>query len=61
LGGVAGSTALRAVGSGAAAGAFAAAGYGSDDPLVDEPTDEARAKNRRVEIVLLSGRCASGT
>ena len=29
-----------------------AEGYGPDEPLVDDTTDEARGKNRRVELVV---------
>ena len=35
---------------------LAATGYGEFQPLVDEPTDEARAQNRRVELVIVAGK-----
>lgn len=41
---------------GVEAGRMAAAGFGAYDPLVDEPTDDARARNRRLELVLIQGR-----
>jgi chemotaxis protein MotB len=40
-------------GVGLAAARFSAAGYGSTDPVADNATDEGRALNRRVELVLL--------
>lgn len=39
------------VGKGIAADRLAAAGFGSDQPLVPETDDAGRAKNRRVELV----------
>ncbi|MEQ9325077.1 MAG: OmpA family protein, partial [Polyangiaceae bacterium] len=37
---------------GVTADRLAAEGYGPDEPLVDDTTDEARGKNRRVEFVV---------
>ena len=37
---------------GVAADRLHAEGYGPDEPLVDDTTDEARGKNRRVEFVV---------
>lgn len=35
---------------------LAATGYGEFQPLVDEPTELARAQNRRVELVIVAGK-----
>jgi chemotaxis protein MotB len=35
---------------------LAATGYGQFQPLVDEPTEEARSQNRRVELVIVAGK-----
>ncbi len=41
------------VDSGMAAGSLSAAGYGEFQPIADNSTEEGKAKNRRIEIVLL--------